>query len=115
MAYAVSILDSGVANSFSARTSWEIIAGWCCLGLRCGISGNCVVLVGLVGRVVGRVVGTVGDGDAGEDRYVTLRVGSSTPGVGACCGAILSKISAKNLIAFIISDLGCLNGVSVAC
>jgi hypothetical protein len=64
------------------------------------------VLVGLAGCAVG----TLGDGDMGAVRFVTLCVGSRTLGVGTCCGAILSKITANSLIACILSKTGCLNG-----
>jgi hypothetical protein len=106
--YAVLIRGDGVANSLYARSSCEIIVGLCCLGLPRGISGNDVVLVGLAGRAVD----TLGDGDVGATRFVTLGVGSSTIGVGACCGVILLKIADNSLIACILSDPGCLNGVA---
>jgi hypothetical protein len=61
-----------------------------------------------------RAVGILRDGVVCAVRFTTLGVGSSTLVGGACCGVILSKIAAKYLIACILSEIGCLNGVSGA-
>jgi hypothetical protein len=84
-----------------------MIASWCYHGLRRGMSGDNVVLMGLLGSMTG----TLGDGGVGEVRFSTLGIGSIILGVGSCCGAIFSNIAANSLNTCILSDPGCLNGV----
>jgi hypothetical protein len=65
--------------------------------------GTSVVMIGLVGRVVG----TLGDGAAGEYWFGTL-------GVDLLCCEFFPKISADSFIACILSDPGCLNSIAGA-
>jgi hypothetical protein len=102
-ACACSMRRSGVFNSRYALSSWEMSAGWCCHGMRRGMYGNSIVPIGLVGLVVG----TLGDGVAGDCWFGTL-------GVGSVYGVIFLNIAANSFIACILSGPGCLNGVAGA-
>jgi hypothetical protein len=108
--YAVSMRYSGAVNNLYALSSWEIIVGWCCQGLRRGLYGNNAVLMGILGRFDG----TIGDGAVVAFWFDTLGVGSSTLVVGSFCGSILSNIAANSLISCILSDRSCFNGVAGA-
>jgi hypothetical protein len=74
------------------------------------MSGNSVALMGLVGRLLG----TLGDGAVGVYWFSSLGVGSSTLGVVSLRGSIFSNIAANSFIACILSDPGSLNGVAGA-
>jgi hypothetical protein len=88
--YNVSMHRHGVANNWYACSSREMTSNVCCCGMRYGMSGNDVMLMGILGHVTGAC--TLGDGAVGEVWFGTLSVVCSTPSSGACCGANFRKL-----------------------